>query len=125
MPEEIKELNTPGVEMVGFVEDPSSYFLKARLFVSPLRYGAGVKGKLGQSMQYGLPIVTTPIGSEGMHLKNNVNALISDTANSFAKDVVRLYTDKPTWELVSSNSKKVVEQYFSQAAATKVIKKII
>ncbi|MGL5832578.1 MAG: tetratricopeptide repeat protein, partial [Waterburya sp.] len=63
------------IAVPGYLADVSSYFLAHRLFVAPLRYGAGMKGKLGQSLEYGLPIVATTMGIEGMNLTHEQNVL--------------------------------------------------
>ena len=68
MSEKVKALASGSVHAIGFVDDPAPYFDRSRVFVCPLRYGAGMKGKLGQSMSHGLPAVTTTIGAEGMGL---------------------------------------------------------
>ena len=61
-PVEVIELASDRVTVTGFIEDVDPYFDLAKCFVSPLRYGAGMKGKIGQSMSLGLPIITTSIG---------------------------------------------------------------
>jgi polysaccharide pyruvyl transferase CsaB len=66
--ERILALASDGITVTGYVPDVSPIFENSRVFVSPLRYGAGMKGKIGQSMGYGLPVVTTTIGAEGIGL---------------------------------------------------------
>ena len=65
---EICSLNSNTVFVPGYLADVNPYFINSRIFVAPLRYGAGMKGKIGQSLEYGLPIVSTSIGVEGMNL---------------------------------------------------------
>ena len=83
---------------VGYVPDPSIYFHRCRVFVAPLRFGAGMKGKIGHSMSFGLPVVTTSIGAEGMDLVDRKHALIADSPEDFARAVVELYGDERLWE---------------------------
>ncbi|WP_136798312.1 glycosyltransferase [Desulfosediminicola ganghwensis] len=111
--QELQNLQNQTIDVTGYVEDVSTYFEDARVFVCPLRYGAGVKGKLGQSISYGLPVVTTSVGAEGMGLSHGVNALIADQAEDFAQNVIELYTDANTWQKISNNSRKVIEENFS------------
>src|SRR4029450_9664505 len=66
----------PAVNLVGCVPSVRPYLERARLSVVPLRYGAGVKGKVIQSMMAYTPVVTTPIGAEGLDLVQGENALI-------------------------------------------------
>jgi len=111
--QELKDLQSATIHVTGYVEDVSPYFENARVFVCPLRYGAGVKGKLGQSFSYGLPVVTTTVGAEGMGLSHGVNALIADKAEDFANNVIDLYTNSNTWQNISKKSREVIEEHFS------------
>lgn len=92
------------IEFLGFIEDVTPYFLNSKLMVAPLRYGAGVKGKLGQAFEFYLPVVTTSIGAEGMFLENNIHAFITNDTEEFAKNIISLYQDKKTWQTFSQNS---------------------
>ncbi|CAA0125404.1 Putative mycofactocin biosynthesis glycosyltransferase MftF [Halioglobus japonicus] len=107
------EMANESVTVTGFVEDVSGYFNDSRVFVSPLLHGAGVKGKIGQSFSYGLPVVTTSIGAEGMQLTDGLNALISDSETAFADSVIALYQDKFLWQRLSTNCRQVIREQFS------------
>jgi hypothetical protein len=74
-----------------FVRDVEPWFQRARVFVAPLRHGAGMKGKVGQSLAFGLPVVTTRVGAEGMGLTHEIDAMIADDRVGFAEAVIRLY----------------------------------
>jgi glycosyltransferase involved in cell wall biosynthesis len=89
---------SPGVDLVGWVPSVRPYLERARLSVVPLRYGAGVKGKVIQSMMACTPVVTTPIGAEGLDLVQAEHALIGSDAADLAAAVTRLLTDAPLWE---------------------------
>jgi glycosyltransferase involved in cell wall biosynthesis len=117
MPDTIKDLGTPLVRPIGYVADAESYFVTSRVFVAPLRFGAGMKGKVGQSMSYGLPVVTTSIGAEGMMLIDGDTALIADTPEAFARAIVTLYTDEVRWRRIATRSKAHIERHFSDEAA--------
>ncbi len=114
MPEEVTILASPSVRIAGYVPDPEPYFRSSRVFVAPLRYGAGMKGKIGQSMSYGLPVVTTSVGAEGFMLRDGENALIGDDPEAFARAVLRLHTDNRLWRKIADNSVKHVREYFSE-----------
>ncbi len=116
MTDAVKALAQPGVIPVGYVPDPSIYFHRCRVFVAPLRFGAGMKGKIGQSMSFGLPVVTTSIGAEGMHLIDGRHALIADSPEDFARAVVELYGDDRLWETLSIESLAHVRAHFSKTA---------
>jgi GT2 family glycosyltransferase len=107
----------PGIEVLGYVEDISNIFMCTRVFVCPLRYGAGVKGKLGQAIEYGMPIVSTTIGIEGMHLEDSDSCLVADNAVDFANAVLRIYTNQALWESARNAAREILEKYFSDKAA--------
>lgn len=123
--EDIRKISAPGVQFVGFLEDLDATFAHARVFVAPLRYGAGVKGKIGQSMSYGLPVVTTTIGAEGMRLVHGTTALIADNPGTFAQEVARLYRDRALWEKLSINSRTAIQKQMSVKNAAEAIDRIL
>jgi glycosyltransferase involved in cell wall biosynthesis len=129
MTDTVQALASQDVVAAGYVPDLTPYFEGCRVFVAPLRYGAGIKGKIAQSMGFGLPVVTTSIGAEGMGLIDGRHVLIADSPAAFASAVVRLYTDDRLWEDMSQNgllhitsnfSKAVVQTKLAQIFATKV-----
>ncbi|HQV34495.1 MAG TPA: glycosyltransferase, partial [Calditrichia bacterium] len=73
-PPEIQAYEGDKVAVPGFVESLDEYLTGARVSVSPLRYGAGMKGKIGEALSWGLPVVSTTIGAEGMGLKDETHA---------------------------------------------------
>jgi glycosyltransferase involved in cell wall biosynthesis len=89
---------SPGINLVGWVPSVRPYLERARLAVVPLRYGAGVKGKVIQAMMAGTPVVTTPIGAEGLDLVQGEHALIGSDAADLAAGITRLLTDDELWE---------------------------
>lgn len=115
-PESIKELSSPLVEVTGYVKDLAPYLRSARVSVNPLRYGAGMKGKIGEALSWGLPVVTTTVGAEGMGLVHGENVLIADDPRSFAREVVRLYSDRHLWGRLSKGGRAKMAAAFSPAA---------
>jgi glycosyltransferase involved in cell wall biosynthesis len=113
MPESITSLESPHVRCIGYVEDPQPHYEQARVFIAPLRFGAGVKAKIVQSMSYGVPVVTTSVGTEGLMLTPGTHALIGDTPNEFAEAVIALYTNQELWERVVDRSRTHVTRHFS------------
>jgi len=92
-PPELLALAGERVEVPGWISDLGPLYARARLSVSPLRYGAGVKGKIIASLQAGLPVVTTTIGNEGLGLRDGAEALVGDTSEAFAVCVLALFRD--------------------------------
>jgi glycosyltransferase involved in cell wall biosynthesis len=98
-----------GIEIVGYVPDLTDLFNRSRVFVAPLRFGAGVKGKIGQSMIHGLPIVATSIGAEGMDLHDGEHLLIADTPEAFGAAVLRLAEDDALWRRLQLNARTTIQ----------------
>jgi glycosyltransferase involved in cell wall biosynthesis len=117
MPESILALASKSLIAHGYVEDVEPLFQSCLLSVAPLRFGAGVKGKINQSMSHWLPVISTSIGVEGMYLVHEENALIADDPIDFATQVVRLHRDATLWEKLSQNGLKNIEEHFSSAVA--------
>jgi O-antigen biosynthesis protein len=111
--------------IAGFVEDVTDHFHKAKLSISPLRYGAGVKGKVNLSMQYGVPVVATPISTEGMYLEDGVNVLVADSPEAFADAVILLHTDEALWNRLRQGGLENIERYFSRERACESLKVIL
>ena len=123
-PEAVSSLASSHVMVEGWVPDPEPYFSASRIFVAPMRYGAGMKGKVGQAMSLGLPVVTTHIGAEGMQLEDNLHALIADTHEAFAAAVVRLYNDEALWKRVQRDAAAHIDKNFSVSAVENIIQEI-
>jgi len=113
---EMRQLASEQVEIVGWVDEVPPEFARRRVFVSYLRYGAGMKGKLGQALSLGLPIVTTSIGAEGMGLIEGETALIADDPDDFADAVCRLYTEQVLWEKLSQQGQAYIEAEYGETA---------
>ncbi|PSF38934.1 hypothetical protein C7H19_02445 [Aphanothece hegewaldii CCALA 016] len=118
--DEVKALASEQVLVKGYVEDVESYFRESRVFVAPLRFGAGMKGKIGQSMSYGLPTVTTTIGAEGMGLKEGYDVLIADKPDSFALQIISIYENATLWHNIAKNSRQTIQQYSPDSVQKKL-----
>ena len=124
-PEEVRALSGKNVEILGYVPDIKPIFDRARVAVAPLRFGAGVKGKVNQTMAYGIPNVVSTIAAEGMHLTHEHDAMIADQPASFADAVVRLWTSRPLWERISVNGRVNVGEHFSVESASRHIEELL
>jgi glycosyltransferase involved in cell wall biosynthesis len=114
-PDKIKGLASDTIIVKGFVEDLGSLFKTAKLSVAPIRYGAGIKGKVLTSLGYGVPCVATSIAAEGIGLTNDENILIADTPIAFAEAVVKVFTTPEIWDLLSRNSLNFIRQNYSHS----------
>ena len=114
-PEEVLALASDRVSVPGYVADVSAYFKEGRVFVAPLRFGAGIKGKVGHALSYGLPVVATGIAAEGFGFESGRDCLIANAANGFADAVWRLYSDEKLWTTISRESARVLKPFGTAA----------
>ena len=84
-----------------------------RLSVAPLRYGAGIKGKIGTSLSYGVPCVASPIAAEGMGLTNRVNVMVGTDAAGLADAAIEAYQDEALWNTLSINGLELMRDNYS------------
>ncbi len=101
MPDEITALAADDIIVRGFVPDLSDLFSACRLSVAPLRYGAGMKGKVITSLSYGVPCVGTFMAFEGTHLVPGREILVEDDPKKMADLIAQVYHDKNLWEELS------------------------
>ncbi len=112
----IQQLAGPNVMVTGYVPSVLPYLRGCRISVAPLRYGAGMKGKVGEALSAGIPLVTTTSGAEGMGLEDGRHALVADGAAAFADAVIRLYQDPGLRaRLVAEGRRLVAARYGRQA----------
>lgn len=125
VPGEIARLaSIPGVRIHGHVPNLQPLLDGSRVSIAPLRYGAGVKGKVNQAMAHGLPVVATTAAVEGMHLRNGEDVLVADDAAAFADAVLRLHDDEVLWSRLSTNGRDNVARHFSLDAARAVVREL-
>lgn len=110
-----------GVRVHGYVPDAGPLFRGSRVMVAPLRYGAGAKGKVGEALAHGLPVVTTHIGAEGMGFTEGRELLVADAPDDFADAVARLYRDRDLWRRLSEQGRDFVEQHLSPRVVGQII----
>jgi glycosyltransferase involved in cell wall biosynthesis len=111
-PDRILALACHDVKILGHVPDVAPVFDCCRVSVAPLRYGAGMKGKIGQSLAWGVPVVTTPVGAEGMRLVHRENVMIGSDAADFARSVIELYQDEALWTRLADNGRRHIRSLF-------------
>ncbi|MEZ5796719.1 MAG: glycosyltransferase [Paracoccaceae bacterium] len=122
---EMQALAGPRLAIEGFVEDLEPVLASARVMLVPLRYGAGLKGKIVTAMAHGLPIVTTSVGAEGMGLTDGQDVLIADTPEAMTEAIVRLYTNADLWRRLSRAGLEFVARTTSRAAGLRITRSIL
>ncbi|HZY34190.1 MAG TPA: glycosyltransferase [Rhodanobacter sp.] len=120
-----RALSTPGLEFHGRVAELAPWLDRCLATLAPLRFGAGVKGKINMSMSHGVPVIATTIAVEGMQLADGVNVLVADDAAAFVEAVRRLQRDETLWQQLSAHGLDNVQQHFSAAAAAAALHRVL
>ncbi|GAA2821292.1 glycosyltransferase [Saccharopolyspora taberi] len=123
--EDVLSLAGKGVEVHGWVADLAPMYQRSRVTLAPLRFGAGVKGKVGESLGSGVPVVGTSVATEGMHLADDRDVLVADDARGLADAVVRLLTDDQTWRRLSDAGKAAVDAQFGPAVSLAALRALL
>lgn len=114
-----------GFLILGRAEDAMEVIDKAKVLLAPLRFGAGLKGKLVEAMQCGTPSVSTSIGAEAMHGNLPWSGTIADSPEDFAQGAVELYTDESALEIARGNGVSIINEiYPKEKLGTKFIQRI-
>lgn len=113
---EVLALASDYVEVVGYVPETAPYLESATISIAPLRFGAGVKGKIGEAMAYRLPVVTTAVGIDGFGLTPGVNILVGETPEEFASHVINLLQDEHLRNNLADAGFQFVSEQFSEPA---------
>ena len=114
--EKAKQLHNEkeGFLIKGRAESVTQVYSKAKLLLAPIPYGAGLKGKLFEAMQLGLPSITTKMGAEAMNGNLDWNGYITSDETDFVEKAVELYTDKSLWETAQKNGYEILEKRFKK-----------
>lgn len=112
----LKMAEDPSITVTGFVEDMLACYHEADIFVAPFQIARGVQNKILQSFACGLPVVTTPIGAEGIDCTNGKEVLIVSTPEQFVESISRLATDKGFYSQVSENALELVNGSYTWGA---------
>lgn len=124
---EVVALGNPdqGIKVQGFVEDLGEIFSTCRLSVAPLRYGAGIKGKVVSSLSYGLPCVATPVAAEGMGLVDGQHIRIAASPEEFAAAIVAVHEDSQQWNTLSENGLRFARDTFSIVRVREMLREML
>ena len=118
MPDKLKRWGeSQGLQMLGFVEDLVPYYEQCKLAIAPLRYGAGVKGKVNQALSYGVPVIGSPVALEGMGLESGRDAMSAATPVAFAQAMATVYGDEQLWAILSANGRASLQGRFTPDVA--------
>ncbi len=115
--EKAKQLHNEkeGFLIKGRAESVTEVYAKSKVLLAPIPYGAGLKGKLFEAMQLGLPSITTTVGAEGMNGNLDWNGFITTTETDFINNAILLYTDEDRWKKAQLNGYQIIEKRFKKA----------
>lgn len=114
--QKVLQLHQPknGFFIMGRAENANEIVKKSRIVLAPIRFGAGLKGKLLEAMLCGTPSVTTTIGSESMHANLPWNGFVEDDVNEFAKKAIALYQDENLWKQAQKNGISIINECYQK-----------
>lgn len=120
-PQHILELHNQkqGFYIMGWADSVAHVMQKARVCLAPLRFGAGLKGKLLDAMLYGTPGVTTSIGAEGMYGDLPMPVVIADTPERFAEHSVAIYSNKIKWQENAQRGVEIIKERYNGKAISR------
>jgi O-antigen biosynthesis protein len=125
MPESLSRLSQAGIIAVGHVDSLTGIFDRVRLTVAPLNYGAGIKGKVLDSLAAGIPCVCTPVAAEGLELPGALRACVAGDAQGIAQQIRRLHDDAAWNETCRNAGLDYIAASFSPARVDTLMSKVI
>lgn len=124
-PAEVRALSAPNVDVAGWVPDLDPLVAGAAAMVAPLRYGAGVKGKVAQALASGLPVITTTLGAEGIDAEAGSEILIGDDPEELAARILELLADDELWRRLSENGQALLRRTSSPEAQRETLVRLL
>lgn len=112
-PESISTLNSEEFRIMGWLPDLSEVYKNADISIAPLRWGGGIKGKVGEAMAQSLPVVTTSVGAEGFSAIHNKHLIVADSATEFAEAIDKLIRDPEFYSRVQKSANLFMSEKFS------------
>jgi GT2 family glycosyltransferase len=113
LPESLQELASDTVRPIGYVESLAAMHDQHRVFVAPLRSGAGIKGKVLGALADGIPTVLSPLAAEGTGVRVGIDAWVASSAQEWADAVTTLYTDEARWRKTSASGLALMRDRYS------------
>ncbi len=120
-----RELVAPGLELHGRVADLTPWMDGCLASLAPLRFGAGVKGKINMAMSHGLPVIATAMAVEGMQLSDGVDVLLAGDPGAFVTAVLELQRNETLWQHLSAQGLDNVQRHFSAATADATLRRVL
>ncbi|PHN92899.1 glycosyltransferase [Maribacter sp. 6B07] len=123
LPQQLLEMHNPKEKFLvhGRADNVDAIMQNARVCLAPLRFGAGIKGKLLSAMQNGTPSVTTTLGAEGMHGILDWNGYIENDHSAFVEAAIRLYTKKEAWQTAQDQAKTLINTLYNKTSLESIV----
>lgn len=112
-PERIRRCASSSIVITGYVEDLLDYYDSCRVFVVPLRFGAGINYKLTEAMSYGIPAVVSPLAANGLALRDGNEVFVGAEPAEFVHKVEELYTNESLWKQIQSRAQDYIRETFA------------
>jgi glycosyltransferase involved in cell wall biosynthesis len=113
------------VRVIGSIKHIKRALACYKLFVCPMIYGAGMKGKIGLAIESGTPVVSTTIGAEGFPIRNGQHCFVTDVPEQFAKYCVQCLTDSETWYRLSVNATVMAAEHYSPGVVAQKLHSVL
>lgn len=124
MPDEIYELGSKNVVIKGYAEQLAEVYNSHKVFICPLTFGAGIKGKLIDALAYGMPTVASEIAAEGTGLKHGINAYIPKNNEDWVECIRECYFNEDKWLAIRQNGIALVKNKYNQSNAVRQFRTI-
>jgi glycosyltransferase involved in cell wall biosynthesis len=124
-PASIRTVDEAGIKVHGWVEETAPYLRAATVSVAPLRFGAGMKGKIGEAMSHGLPVITTTVGAEGMGFTHGREILIADSGLDFAKAMLDLHGAPDYRDELRRAGRSFISDRYGKSAVASVVQTML
>ena len=123
MTKEVHQMHRPseGFHIIGKVDDLKSFLVRRRISLAPLKYGAGLKGKIIEAMECGLPCITTTTGAEGINAGCDWPGVVSDDDKIFAESAVELYSNEVLWKQARQQGLELLQRRFLKTQHASVL----
>ena len=114
-----------GIVTHGWVADLTALYARVRLSVAPLRFGAGLKGKVAGSLAQGVPVIATTVAVEGMGLAEGDGVAIADEPEAFARALLHVYRDASAWSQLSSRARAACASLYAPERAREILRVLL
>ena len=124
-PAQIQAVADQYTRVTGYVEDLVPLLNSHRVSVAPLRFGAGMKGKVGEAMSAGIPVVVSEVAAEGCGFKNGEDILMARNTSEFVDMIIALHTNEAIWTQLSRNGRRTMHDNYSPEALRDSIRAVL